>query len=403
MANVLYLSYDGMTDPLGQSQVLPYLDGLAQKGFTIHLISLEKKLKTDLFKKVSKKIAETGINWFPVQYHKNPPVISTLSDLLKMYNTALKIIKKENVALIHSRSYPASVVALKLKQKTGVPFIFDMRGFWADERVEGKLWNLRNPVFKLIFSYFKKQERILLNEAAAVVSLTENAKHWLIHEWKHNENKVPVYVIPCCCDTNLFMYGQQEKSVEIREKLKIPDDVFILIYLGSIGTWYMLDEMLDFFTVLKKLRPSSVFLFITQHEHELIRAKAAEKNISELKIVTGQRDELPELLSLGNAAIFFIRPGFSKKASSPVKQAELMAMGIPVVTNKGIGDSDAFYNDGKAGILIEHFNEDAYYMAANNLIHFFVRQEEIRAIALKNFSLQSGIELYETIYKRIIN
>ena len=40
--NILYLSYDGMTDPLGQSQVLPYLIGLTKEGFTFHIISFEK-------------------------------------------------------------------------------------------------------------------------------------------------------------------------------------------------------------------------------------------------------------------------------------------------------------------------------------------------------------------------
>ena len=40
--HALYLSYDGMTDPLGQSQVLPYIIGLQQKGIAFTLISFEK-------------------------------------------------------------------------------------------------------------------------------------------------------------------------------------------------------------------------------------------------------------------------------------------------------------------------------------------------------------------------
>ena len=39
---VLYLSYDGLTDPLGQSQVLPYIIGLGAKGFEFIIISFEK-------------------------------------------------------------------------------------------------------------------------------------------------------------------------------------------------------------------------------------------------------------------------------------------------------------------------------------------------------------------------
>jgi hypothetical protein len=40
--NVIYISYDGMTDPLGQSQVIPYLIGLTKKGHNISIISCEK-------------------------------------------------------------------------------------------------------------------------------------------------------------------------------------------------------------------------------------------------------------------------------------------------------------------------------------------------------------------------
>ena len=48
MTKVLYLSYDGITDPLGQSQILPYLKGLSQKGYFFYLVGFEKK---DAYKK----------------------------------------------------------------------------------------------------------------------------------------------------------------------------------------------------------------------------------------------------------------------------------------------------------------------------------------------------------------
>ena len=42
MKQVLYISYDGMTDNLGQSQVIPYLIGLQKLGYSIHILSCEK-------------------------------------------------------------------------------------------------------------------------------------------------------------------------------------------------------------------------------------------------------------------------------------------------------------------------------------------------------------------------
>ena len=43
---ILYISYDGMLEPLGQSQVIPYL-GMLSKKYKIFLISFEKKLNVD--------------------------------------------------------------------------------------------------------------------------------------------------------------------------------------------------------------------------------------------------------------------------------------------------------------------------------------------------------------------
>ena len=141
--NVLYLSYDGMTDPLGQSQVIPYLAGLTKHGYKFTIISFEK---FDNYQKRYASIAsilkQTSINWAPLTYHKSPPVISTLYDLLMLRNKAIALHKKEKFQLVHCRSYVTSIIGLHLKKTFGIKFIFDMRGYWADERVDGKIWNV---------------------------------------------------------------------------------------------------------------------------------------------------------------------------------------------------------------------------------------------------------------------
>ena len=106
----------------------------------------------------------------------------------------------------------------------------------------------------------------------------------------------------------------------------------MLGYLGSIGTWYMLPEMLDFFTELLKVQPKAIFHFVTKEDAVLIYNLASERGIlkEQLKIESAERQDIPKILSTWDASVFFILPSYSKKASSPVKQGELMAMGIPV-------------------------------------------------------------------------
>ena len=78
---VLYLSYDGMTDPLGQSQVLPYIIGLTQKGYRFHLISFEKPDRFKLHKEEIFKICKVNnITWVPLLYTKRPPLLSTIAE-----------------------------------------------------------------------------------------------------------------------------------------------------------------------------------------------------------------------------------------------------------------------------------------------------------------------------------
>ena len=82
MKTVLYISYDGMTDPLGQSQVIPYLAGLAKRGHSITALSAEKPHHFALLRERCERIfADHAIDWHHVPYSKRPPVLATCVDL----------------------------------------------------------------------------------------------------------------------------------------------------------------------------------------------------------------------------------------------------------------------------------------------------------------------------------
>ena len=51
-----------------------------------------------------------------------------------------------------------------------------MRGFWADERVDGKLWSLNNIFYKKIYRYFKKERKEFLQFSDYTISLTKTGK-----------------------------------------------------------------------------------------------------------------------------------------------------------------------------------------------------------------------------------
>ncbi|HOY40452.1 MAG TPA: glycosyltransferase [Chitinophagales bacterium] len=394
-----------MTDPLGQSQVIPYLIGLSQKGYRITLISCEKKENLAIKDKIQSLTAEHSIEWKPILYTKSPPVLSTIYDIYRIKKLAVQLHQKKKFSIVHCRSYIAAIIGLQLKKEWKMKFIFDMRGFWANERVDGKIWNLKNPLYKIIYAYFKKKEIAFLENADYSISLTHNAKEEIL-SWKaiHN-NPIKIQVIPCCADLNLFNKNNLKPDISetLKTSLNISKDDFILLYLGSIGTWYMLDEMMEFFSVLKQQNKAAKFLFVTKDEQERILESATKYGVLESIIIRpGNREEVPYLISISNFSIFFILPSYSKKASSPTKQGEIMAMGIPVVCNTNVGDTDKVINDYKSGILVESFNKESYLEAINLMQNPFDETAIING-AIAYYSLKSGVKKYADVYQSVLS
>ncbi len=403
--NILYLSYDGMTDPLGQSQVLPYIKGLSKNGYSFHLISFEKQERFEQNKATIQAICdEAGINWYPLSYTKKPPLLSTIKDVNRMKQLALQLHKEHHFSLVHCRSYIAALIGQKMKRKFNIPFLFDMRGLWADERIDGGIWSLSNPIFKRVYKYFKKKEIQFFLEADEVVSLTHNGKNEILSWDKLKSNPPKIEVIPCCVDLELFNPStiSLDQKTELRRSLGIQESDFVLGYVGSIGTWYLLDEMLDYFKVLKNKKANAKFLFVTGEQPATILAKVKEKEISltDIIITSTMHKGVPLHISIFNASIFFIRPSYSKKASSPTKQGEIMAMGIPLICNAGVGDTDFIVEKYNSGTVIEKMNHEAYENSISSLIpkdtnHYFAGAQEF-------FGLETGVDRFLGIYKRIV-
>lgn len=404
---ILYLTYDGLTDPLGQSQIIPYLSGLANNGYKITIISFEKSTQ---FKKrnntINLLLNEYGIDWKYISYTKNPPIIGTLWDIYRLTKFAKELYNKQHFNIVHCRSYITSLVGLNLKSKYGIKFLFDMRGFYADERVDGKIWNRSNPIFNYVYRYFKKKEIEFLTKADYTISLTENGKNE-IHNWNTIPNQpIPIEVIPCCADLNHFSHKNtnSNKVNQLKKEFGIKQDDFILSYLGSIGTWYMLPEMLHFFKELLKEKPNSKFLFITQESTDFILSSCLEQEIPTNKIIVkkANREDIPNYLMLSQVNLFFILPVFSKKASSPTKMGEVLSMGIPIICNSGVGDVDDILENSNCGLIIKQFNELEYLKIINQIDTLLnIPKEEIILISEKNFSLEKGIEKYKQVYKTL--
>lgn len=404
---VLYISYNGMLDPLGQSQVIPYLKELSRRGVRFWLLSFEKaqalkQAGKDRIEQLHAELLPYGIEWHALRYHQKPSLPATAYDVAKGIRLASRLVRKHQIEMVHARAHIAAAIALRLKKRFGVKMIFDVRGLIADEYVDANHWR-RNSIH---YRITKNAERSALTAADGVVTLTERI--WpIISSWDSLHDRCVVHeVVPCCADLDLFQFDQAARESR-RKELGIADR-FVLTYSGSIDGWYLTEEMADFFAYLRKENVRAHFLWLTPSRHERIRGLMQDRGIAkdDFTVIAARFREIPSYLSAADVGMGFIKPCFSKLASSPTKYAEYLGCGLPLLINAGIGDSDDLVLKEEAGALISAFDDESYRLAAAQIAKFaddvIETRRRNRAISVRRFDLKTvGAERYVRLYERV--
>ena len=307
--------------------------------------------------------------------------------------------------MVHCRSYVPADAGLALKKKFEIKFFFDMRGFWADERKDSGAWDVSNPFFKRIYKKYKAKEAAYLQNADYIIVLTNAGRRELM-KWSYYNKQIPVEVITTCTDFDHFTLTDPEQKKLSRQQLGIPQNSFVLSYLGSLGTWYMMDEMFLFFRQLKKNYPAAIFLIITPTPRPVIEEgiSKAGLNAGDFIIREVSRQEVPFFIKASDINISFIKPVYSKISSSPTKLGEVLAMGIPVICNSGVGDVKEIVNTTGSGFVIDHFAESDFDKAIQSIPSLLEKSpSSIRDSARNIFSLDKGIQSYYSCYKQILS
>ena len=391
---VLYISYDGMLEPLGQSQVLAYLKRLAV-GRCIHLISFEKS--EDWVDKTARElttqdITEAGIIWHPLRYHKSPSALATAWDIACGVVFGVWLIVRYRLNVVHARSYVPSVMALALKRLTGVKYLFDMRGFWADERVDGGLWPRSGRMFRVAKAF----ERHFLLSADHVVSLTKAAVRQMEH-FEYLQGHMPLFtVIPTCADLERFIPLPRK---QVRKG-------FTLGYVGSAGTWYQFEAVATCFVHMLRMQPEAHFLILNRGQHEYITHELRKAGVPDaaFEIVTATHGDVPVQMARMDAGIFLYRPSFSRAACAPTKLGEFLGCGIPCMSNQGVGDMAAVIEGERVGVAVQAFDDAALTNGLNALLQVVADPATLArcvAAAQKHFSLDEGVERSRGIYEQL--
>ena len=405
---VLYISYNGMLDPLGQSQVIPYLKELS--GLNVHfwLMSFERdyaftEAGESKARKLREELVKYGIEWHVLRYHQKPSLPATGYDVTAGIRLGRRLIRNNGIKLVHARAQIAAAIALALKRRCRTKMIFDVRGLMAEEYIDAGHWKAHSLPARLT----KTMEARALRASDGIVTLTDVL--WeTMRSWPavHRET-VAHKTIPCCVDLDRFRFDQQQREIR-RDELSIRDR-FVLVYSGSVGGWYMTDEMAQFFSVLKQRNPRAFFLWLTPGNRSIVEEAMQRQQIASTDYTVKKVEPalIAAYLSAADVGIAFYRPGISRLGTSPVKVSEYLACGLPLIINAGIGDSDALILDDQSGALINTFHETAYRDVIPVVEKFVADAAETRrrsrAIAEERFDLQRvGTVRYADLYANVL-
>ena len=374
----------------------------------LYLLLVEKpnRYKAN-YKSLRNELSKKNIYWKPLLFSKQFGVLGKLWDFYKMYYSAIKLSAFYRIDTVHARGHVAAQVASFLKLLLNIKFIFDFRGLWADERVDKGGWNLDKTFDRAQYKFFKNKEKKLLSHADHTIVLTNKVVKEVCKISDINSNQITV--IPCCADFEHFSVQTKQTKAKIKKQLEISENSLVFGYLGSVGSMYLLEDYLRLIELIHlKYQSRDIDIFGLIITNDLQKAQDARNNIlpMDLKektlVLSASREEVPKLLHSLDVLISFITSTYARQGASPTKIAESFACGIPIISNKGIGDVEDQVNAINGGKIINDTSIESLKEITLDLDQvLLLDRKKIRSKAKELLSLNMAIGRYKDVYSKI--
>ena len=389
MKTCLYITYDGLLDPLGQAQILPYIESLNKKGYKFIILSYEKVKNKNKILGLKKNLKEKNILWKTITFRK-----SKINFLYRIFVGALFInyIKlKSKIDLVHLRGGYSSLIYLFSFSK--INYIYDLRAFWGQWAEGGR--TLKNS---LTYKILLKLEKTMIDNAEAIVVLDKSGKNFINKNFFFNKTLEVIST-----STNVEKYKIKTKAENF--------SCIKFVYLGGVSyPPYRIKDALIFLNFLNKLGFECEIDFINKSEHKII-ADCLEKektNNIKINIISLNHDEIFEILPNYHIGFLFLQKGEWLKMSCPTKIGEYLAAGLGIIGNKGIAVLDRL---SKESNCVETIDIEKGKLCADNekimrlltKINSISFKKECQKLAKKHFSLKKANDKYLSIYGKITN
>lgn len=290
-------------------------------------------------------------------------------------------------ALLIGRN-PVSLLCLApaaLRRRTRL--VLDHRGLLSEEYVlQGKIAR-RGPVHHLL----RRLERWAIRRADAIACVSERLRQRTLRWQPAAAGKV--VVIPCCYDPEVAR-RDEEATERLRGELALdPAWDFVLAYAGSLSAWNRPEAILAVFRAFRAVRSRTQLLLLTAN---LPAAQATFGSEKDVVVRSVPHREIQHYLALADLGLLLRDRSPVNRVASPVKFAEYLACGVPVLVSPGVGDCSDIVRRERVGYIMDG-DLPLPQVASEILRHRADLRKRCREVAAKYFDGNRYLSLYQRL------
>jgi glycosyltransferase involved in cell wall biosynthesis len=219
-----------------------------------------------------RSLASKGIYWYPVNWPAGTTVANKIKGIRSVITTGITVCRRHRPRLIHSRSSLPVFAAVTLSKLFRTKFLYDADSLLSEEYLDVGHVTRDSRGYKFL-AWSEKWAR---KNADHIIVLTERLRDVYLKDFRVT---VTVDVIPCCVDTDVFSFDPEARK-RLRNDLGTNDDL-LFVYVGKVGSWYVVDETFELFKAINEVYPASRLLIISRDGEDVFREIAKKVGVAE--------------------------------------------------------------------------------------------------------------------------
>ncbi|MEG3085548.1 glycosyltransferase family 4 protein [Sphingomonas sp. PB2P12] len=397
MKRVLFVTWDGPQVSYVEGLFVPIFKALGGRGFHFDIVQFRWG-SDDTAEPLKRLCAEAGIGLRLHNVLRRGGSLGAMATAVVGARAVRSAAAAFGSDVIMPRSLMPALAILAGRRWTQ-PIIFDADGLPADERVEFAGLDANGAPYRLL----REIEASMVRKADITLARTDAARDILLARAGPMVSPARVRIVTNGRDETLFAPIAHAERVRIRTELGVATDAPLIVYAGSVGPQYRLEESVRLLAAVRRRLPDAKLLILTGSPDLVPDALAAVPHSPHHVIVRRvPPDAVSAYLACADVATAYRNTGFSMRAVAPVKVAEYLLCGTPVVGTAAIGDVRSAV---AAGVFMD---ENAGHDAAAKWLEERLMaadaedfRRRARAIGLAHFSLDRAVGDYATALEAI--